>query len=191
MSSFPLSRINLGRLLKYKVVFKRWETSPLRPQERTQVQGLLEIGHPSLEDLKNTLEDLDLYIQRTETRRFRDIAQAIRSQEADPKMCFVDPRDRNWYNTQRQASETLRRQRDKVRSFIERETYTLGPVFAGSELWRSQNHTYRPFILDWALIEIPEERRGTNTVSHCIPALQNHLLITFCSLTAIAIQGRC
>ncbi|EPS29030.1 hypothetical protein PDE_03976 [Penicillium oxalicum 114-2] len=144
-------------------VFKRWETSPLRPQERTQVQGLLEIDHPSLEDLKNTLEDLDLYIQRTETRRFRDIAQAIRSQEADPNMCFVDPRDRNWYNTQRQASETLRRQRDKVRSFIERETYTLGPVFAGSELWRSQNHTYRPFILDWALIEIPEERRGTNT----------------------------
>lgn len=51
-----------------------------------------------------------------------------------------------------------------IQGFLYIQSYFLGPVFAGSGVYREGKRGDQPYRLDWALIQFREQRLGPNQV---------------------------
>ncbi|KAJ5488688.1 hypothetical protein N7539_003578 [Penicillium diatomitis] len=159
----PAHREGLRRRSGADADLQYWKTNPVRPEDATRVSGLLEIDHPSLGDLKGEILHKTEHIQAIEFHdRVSRIQQKMMRCELDPDSDVVTPGEQAWYSRQMEIISALAEQRDKTHTFIRDKSYYLGPVFAGSGLWRTIARRHDQGIADWALIGIPRERRGAN-----------------------------
>ncbi|CEJ57254.1 hypothetical protein PMG11_05954 [Penicillium brasilianum] len=144
--------------------FRRWKDHPVRPGNPMAPQ-LLRVDHPSLSDLRRAVASLAGGIADLKSDKFREIEKQLRARDTDPDDVFVNPKDEAKYHGTVRTIDAFEQQHQFFQSFIQNETYLLGPVFAGSGLWRAragQDQRQDLTIVDWALIEIPKERLGEN-----------------------------
>ncbi|KAF7716165.1 Uncharacterized protein PECH_005441 [Penicillium ucsense] len=161
----PAQREGLRRRSGADADLQYWKTNPVRPEHATRVSGLLEIDHPSLGDLKEKILHKTKRIQAIEFHdRVSRIQQKMMRCELDPDSDVVTPGEQAWYSRQMEIISALAKQRDKTQAFIRDKSYYLGPVFAGSGLWRTIARGHDQGIADWALTGIPRERSGANEV---------------------------
>jgi uncharacterized C2H2 Zn-finger protein len=130
-------------------------------------QRLLIVEHPSLRDINQTISKKTYEIEYNQDEEFRSVKKQIEARDADPDNFFVDPRDERLYKKKLDYINLLKEQRDYYQDFIQDRSYILGPVYAGSGYERKGKRMDRrddSLVLDWALIEVPEERLGDNRV---------------------------
>lgn len=130
-------------------------------------KSLLQVDHPSLSDLERTISFHTSELEGQEYKRFLEIEERIRAVDTGSEGVFFTRGERLWHKRMKDYFTSLKTDRDYLKSFLMNRSYVLGPVFAGSGLYRIGTRRDRPteeFILDWALIEIPESRLGVNVV---------------------------
>lgn len=134
-------------------------------------ESLLQVDHPSLKDLERSVSSYTSELEGQEHKIFLEIEERITAVDTGSEDVFVTPGERLWHKRIKDYFATLKTDRDYLESFLMNQSYVLGPVFAGSGLYRIGTRRDRPteeFILDWALIEIPESRLGVNMVRRFI-----------------------
>lgn len=137
--------------------------SPVYPND-PMADKILRIDHPSVPDLRFTIEDANSNIKETRNERFQGIEQRKR-QKDEGWDAFVTPSEERFYETNLRAITAMEAERDRFQKFLDDRSYLLGPVFAGSGLYRRRERVAgQEFMLDWALIRIRQERLGENKV---------------------------
>lgn len=127
---------------------------------------LLKVDHPSVSDLRRTLDNLESVLAEYADAQYRSIARHIESRERES----VSEEEQRIYDRKKPAVESLTRDRDHIRNFLKNGSHFLGSVFAGSGLYRQavrggNKHNH----LDWALINIPQQRLGPSKVGTVFP----------------------
>lgn len=138
--------------------------SPVFPGD-PMANKILKIDHPSVPDLRRTIENANSNIERYRDAEFRRIERQIQQREAGSVDAFVTEREEQRYDRALKAITVMQSERNHFQKFLDDRAYFLGSVFAGSGLYRkTARNEGQDFLLDWALIRIRQERLGGNKV---------------------------
>ena len=116
----------------------------------------IEMDQPSSGDHHETLRYFQDRINDLRSKRHELIARRLK----DPHDCVI-PSDKRKFKQDQSIIESFEEKIKSGEGFFRENHQHLGTVFAGSGLGRTENG----FTLDWALIEIKQERVSQNKVS--------------------------
>lgn len=126
---------------------------------------ILKIDHPSLPDLRRTIENASSNIEEYRDAEFQRIERHIQQREVGHIDVFVTEKEEQRYHKLLKVITILQSERNHYQKFLDDKAYPLGSVFAGSGLYRKKaRNADQDFLLDWALIRIRQERLGENKV---------------------------
>lgn len=146
----------------------------LGKKDQDVAKKILQVDHPSVGDLRRTIEDLTGRIEDFLTPAYEEVRK-----RAKEDIHFLSRSEQNQYSTNEPMIASWEAERAAFQKFLDDKSYPLGHVFVGSGLNRRKAQESRPglrqpgpgfrrpgqqFILDWALIQIRNERRGEHKV---------------------------
>ncbi|PYH88891.1 hypothetical protein BO71DRAFT_413742 [Aspergillus ellipticus CBS 707.79] len=146
--------------------FHRWERGAPNLYA-TLLRKVLRVDQPSVFDLKAAIKSEEATIREIESGRFKDIAARIKLIEAGSDDAYVTDKEQTRYESTVEQLSLFKDRLDRYRRFLNGRRYYLGEVVAGSGLWRNvmrntNSEKRQPGVMDWALIEVMEERQGPN-----------------------------
>lgn len=146
----------------------------LGKKDQDVAKKILRVDHPSVGDLRRTIEDLTGQIEEILTPAYEEVRK-----RAKEDIRFLARLEQNQYNTNEHMIASWEEERAAFQKFLDDKSYPLGHVFVGSGMNRRKAQESRPglrrpgprfrqpgqqFILDWALIQFRNERRGEHKV---------------------------
>lgn len=188
-------RQRLGQLPGAHAAFDEWLFNPVRPTDK-RAQTILRINHPSSRDLE---EDITLWKQRISSlrdARFVELEGMMEELDVESQEACFPQRDRDRYHLKKTNIKRFEGIRNFLEAFYNNKGFRLGPVYAGSGLYRlrwslpSPGEESRRALSDWALVTIKDSRLGENKVCvkiHREPKKKNvsNLYSLFCTALSL------
>ncbi|OQD75914.1 hypothetical protein PENDEC_c005G04444 [Penicillium decumbens] len=138
--------------------FRQWMYSPVFPGD-AMADKLLNVDHPSVSDLKRTIENANEKINGRKDAEFRRVDRLIQEREAGSDDAFVTKQEEYAHKIALNANAIDQSERDHFQKFLDDKSYVLGSVLAGSGVYRKKaRNANQDFILDWALPFLYGER---------------------------------
>ncbi|KGO76504.1 Peptidase S64, Ssy5 [Penicillium italicum] len=157
----------LNTIANAQQAIKSWEFLPLDPREPKTfpdiAEQILRVDHPSLRDLKNTIQQNDSIIASIRTQRFLEYEEEINK----GKDGWLPESAKSAYHTMVQRIQATEQARAPFITMRDSGNYFLGYVYAGSGVNRTRKtrraneelrKQLRTISTDWALIDIESGR---------------------------------
>lgn len=129
-----------------------WQQSGINPHDSANYPRA---DQPSLSDHEETLRHIEEQLRVTNS----DAHNAVRNRLKDPNE-FILPSEERLFNIRENSIQEFEKERATALTFASKKNFYLGKVYAASR----KRISLRNLTVDWALIDIKENRTSTNDV---------------------------